>query len=170
VESVEFLNGIPCREWAVDGADTFLLLNLPSVQLSELLSHLRPLADEPAAELRDRLFRGVKRPFHYRLATGWMGDALRMDRGKARHISIEKLNEECGWSDDMTVFIIHHTQHVVVGQWSSVREYLRAGWLDSWTWNNIVVCDDDSGWAAVYWEGDGPRCIRRGERRLLARG
>ena len=143
---------------------------MPADRLAEFQARLRPLANGPAATVRERLFRGVKRPFHYRLATGWMGDALRMDCGKARHVPIERLGEKCGYRDDAIVFVVHHTvqQHVVAGRWSEVRAYLRTGWLDSWTWNNVVVCTDGSHWAAVYWEGDGPRCVSRGERQLLS--
>src|SRR5262249_35432980 len=79
-----------------------------------------------------------------------------------------RLGDECGWNEDTVVFVVHHTtqQDVVAGRWSWVRDCLRAGWLESWTWNNVVICADESPWAAVYWEGDGPRCISRGERRL----
>jgi hypothetical protein len=170
VEPGDPFDGIPCREWATECDDAFLLRGVPTDRLPEFQVRLRPLAAGPAAEVRERLFRGVKRPFHHHLATGWMGDALRMDRGKARRVPVERLGVECGWSDDTIIFVVHHTvqQHVVVGRWSWVRECLRAGWLDSWTWNNVVVCADESRWAAVYWEGDGPRCISRGDHRLLS--
>src|SRR5262249_57032249 len=92
-------------------------------RLAEFRDQVRPLAGGPAAELRERLFRGVKRPFHYRLATGWLGDVLRMDRGKARRVPVERLGEECGWTEDTVVFVVHHTiqQDVVAGRWSWVR-------------------------------------------------
>jgi hypothetical protein len=170
VDAGDPFDGIPCRAWVAEGTDAFLLRGVPADRLAELQARLRPLADGPAAEVRERLFRGVKRPFHYRLATAWMRDALRMDRGKARYVPVERLGDECGWSDDSVVFVVHHTtqQHVVTGRWSWVRDCMRAGWLDSWTWNNVVICADKCRWAAVYWEGDGPRCVSRGDRRLLA--
>jgi hypothetical protein len=169
VEPDDGYNGLVFREWTATESDANLLRGVPAERLAEFREQLRPLADGPAAELRERLFQGVKRPFHYKLATGWLGDALRMDRGKAKHVPIERLSEVCGWNENDVVFIVHHTiqQDVVAGRWSWVRDCLRAGWLDSWTWNNVVICANQSRWAAVYWEGDGPRCISRGDRRLL---
>jgi hypothetical protein len=170
VDPGDSFDGIPFREWMAKESDASLLRGVPAGRLAEFRDQVRPLADGPAADLWERLFRGVKRPFHYRLAAGWLGDALRMDRGKARHVPVKRLGEECGWGEDAVVFVVHHTiqQDVVAGRWSWVRDCLRTGWLDSWTWNNVVICADKCRWAAVYWEGDGPRCISRGGRRLLS--
>ena len=38
---------------------------------------LRPLADDCAARVREGLFAGVVRPFHYVKAKGWMRDIFR---------------------------------------------------------------------------------------------
>lgn len=37
---------------------------------------------------------------------------------------------------------------VLVSQRAWVWRCLRSGWLD--TWNNVVICTDESQWAAVY--------------------
>jgi hypothetical protein len=129
MEPADRFDGIPCRAWMTKESDASLLRGVPANRLAEFRVQVRPLADGPAAEVRERLFRGVKRPFHYRLATGWLGKALRMDCGKARYVPVERLGDECDWSDDTVVFVVHHTiqQDVVAGRWSWVRDCLRAG-------------------------------------------
>jgi hypothetical protein len=40
-------------------------------------ARLRPLADDSAFVVRERLFAGVMHPFHYQRARGWMGEIFR---------------------------------------------------------------------------------------------
>lgn len=158
--------GIVCREWGTKEFDTFLLRFVPAGRLAEVRAHIRPLADETEAKLREHLFRGVKRPFHYRLATGWLGTALRAEDGKDRLAPVERLAEKCGWGDDTVVFLVFHpvTYGVLTGRWARVRDYLRLGWLDT---SYLVICADESKWAAIYYDDYGPLSVDRGNRRLL---
>jgi hypothetical protein len=92
-----------------------------------------------------------------------------MKRGKTRYIPVERLEGECGWEDTI-VFLVGHWvgNDEFASHWTWVRDCLEAGWMDTWNWNNVVICANESRWAVVYWEGDGPRCISRGERLLLS--
>lgn len=160
--------GIACREWGTKDVDTRLLVFVPAGRLAEVRAHIRPLADETAAELRERLFRGVKQPFHPNLATGWMGKALRAEDGKDRLVPFERLDEKCGWGDDTEVFLVFHPvmDSVLTGRWARVRDYLRLDWLDN---DYVVICADESKWAVIYVDGYGPLYVDRGNRRLLTR-
>jgi hypothetical protein len=162
---------IPCREWSDGETDRRLIRDVPGKRLSEFRSVIVPLRDEEAEVVRERLFRGIRRPFHYQLCAGWLGDALRME-GKARHVPLERVGETFGWTDDTLVLLVYQLPPggVLVGRWSTVLRYLAAGWLP--TGDNLVLCSDNSQWAGVYWDcggvGGGPRCVRRGRRRLLS--
>jgi hypothetical protein len=159
--------GLACREWGTKPFDGFLVRDVPPDRVAEFQSRLRPLTDALAEAVRDRLFRGTGRPFHFRLATGWLGDAIRLDAGKARTLPVDRVGELLGWADDAVTLLVYHTttHDVLAGRWGWVRECLLADWLD--TWSNVVICSDSSRWALVYWEGGGPRCVSRGDRRLL---
>jgi hypothetical protein len=166
MDHVAAFEGIPCRAWGTREFDATLLRDVPAARLAEFQSRVRPLADDSAEAVWKRLFRGIRQPFHYKLSTGWMGRALRLDDRKVRRLLVEQLVTEFGWADDTLVLLVYNApSSVVAGRWGWVRDCLRAKWVD--TWNNVVICSDASRWSAVYWEGDGPRCVNRGDRRLL---
>jgi hypothetical protein len=160
--------GLTFREWGTKAFDASLLRNVPADQLTEFKSRIRHLTDGLVDKICERLFRGIRRPFHFSLTSGWMRNALQLDREKARCVTTERLGEELGWRAELVVFLVYHTASldVLAGQWSLVWDCLRSGWVN--TWDNPVLCSNESKWAAVFWEGGMPRCVSRGDRRLLS--
>jgi hypothetical protein len=156
------------REWGTKEWDAAFLRGVPAGRLAEFRAWIRPLADAPSADLRARLFKGARYPFHPVRATGWMGDALRLER-RSRLIPVERMGDEFGWGGDTMAFLVYHTHthDVLAGRWQSVQQCLLLGWI--YTGADVVICADESRWVAVYWEGGGPRCVKRRDRPLFPR-
>src|SRR5258708_5261031 len=66
------------REWQPDvWFDKRFLQAVPPSALKELLRAIRPLSAELHERVHEWLFAGIKQPFHFLRATGWMRRLLR---------------------------------------------------------------------------------------------
>ncbi|AWM35875.1 hypothetical protein GobsT_63970 [Gemmata obscuriglobus] len=160
----------PTREWLTDRfADVQFTHRVPAVKWAYFTQLIRPLAGEAAGILWSALFAGVGRPFHPRLARGWMGELFKRgprSRGsdfKHGELLDAGLCSRLGWASSAPVFLVFQPTQVYVAPWSVWLDCFRRSWVP---FDTSVLCSDSSSKVAVFWEGFGPYFADRGARSL----
>ena len=158
------------REWTTDRfADVQFRHRVPAVKWAYFSQLIRPLADEDAEFLWSALFAGVGRPFHPRLARGWMGQFFkRGPRGQGSDLKTGESLEEglcsrLGWDRAATAFLVYEPTQVYFAPWSVMLDCLCRRWVPV---DTSVMCSVSSRRVAVFWEHFGPFFARRGDRAL----
>jgi hypothetical protein len=159
----------PTREWQAERfADCQFTHLVPAAKWGFFTGRVRPLADKAAAAVWDALFAGVGRPFHYKLAAGWMGQVFRRVRSKPSDVrggqSVdEALVGTLGWAADAAAYLVFPGREVYAAGWAGLLDCFRRGWVPL---DTLVVCGEASDRVALFWEGFGPYFAHRGERAL----
>jgi len=160
------------RDWQperfADGQFTRLV---PKVKWEYFANRVRPLADTPAESVWSALFAGVARPFHYKLATGWMEQVFGRVRSKPSDVRAgqsveESLTNTLGWGGEATAYLVYPSREVYAAGWAEMLDSFRRRWV---LLDTLVVCSEASDRVAMFWEGYGPYFAHRGARDLVAR-
>jgi len=158
------------RDWQLEReCDQQFARVVPPVKWDYFAGRLRPLADECATAVRERLFAGVVRPFHYQLAKGWMGKVFRAMRAPPDYRGLradEALAEAFGATGVGPAYAVYHYagNPVYAAECPVMLDCLRRGWLMAA--DTFVLCAEDTPTVALFWEGSGPYFGERGDRRL----
>lgn len=163
-------NDLPFRDWQMDRVcDQQFARVVPKVNWDFFVARLRPLADEFAEVVRERLFAGVLHPFHYQRAKGWMGKIFREMLAAADYRGLtaeEALKQAFANSAVGPAFVIYHYvgRPVYAAQSPNMLDCLKRGWLG--IDDTFVLCAENTPAVALFWEGTGPYFGKRGHRRL----
>jgi hypothetical protein len=161
------------REWRPDHpGDQSFFRAVPAVKWDFFATKLRPLADDSAAQVRERPFAGVVRPFHYLKAKGWMGRIFRGVRSApdwlVRGLPPDSaLAEAFGPGDPGRAFVVPNWmgRPVYVADWPDMLDVVRRGWLTT-AFDTFVLCAEGTRAVALYWESTAMYFGDRGERSL----
>jgi hypothetical protein len=165
------IDELPYRDWQMERVcDKQFARVVPPVKWDFFAARLRPLADDCAEEVRERLFAGVMHPFHYHRAKGWMGKIFREVLRAADYRDLtadEMLKQAFGDAAVEPAFVIYHwVGHPVYAAQSLVMlDWLKRGWLN--IDDTFVLCAENTPTVALFWEGTGPYFGKRGHRRLI---
>jgi hypothetical protein len=160
------------REWIADRfIDAQFKLLVPAVKWSYFSQLIHPMADEPAKVVSDQLFSGVSRPFHYKLARGWMGRVFRRVIEEASDLKAgqsvaDGLSATLSWPDATTTYLVFSDKDVFEAAWSDALRCCQRSWLP--IQDHLVICSDPSKQVAFFWEGQGPYFEKRAKRKLAA--
>ena len=161
---------IPYRDWQLERAcDQQFTRVVPQVQWDFFAARLRPLADDCATSVRERLFAGVVHPFHYQRAKGWMGKIFRAVRAAPDYRGLtadEAMREAFAGAGTGPAFVIYHYvgTPVYAAECAEMLDCLKRGWLMAD--DTFVLCAEHTPTVALFWEGCGPYFGKRGNRRL----
>jgi hypothetical protein len=161
---------LPYRDWQLERAcDKQFTYVVPPVKWDFFAARLRPLADDCATAVAERLFTGVIHPFHYQRAKGWMGKIFRAVRAApdyGRLTADEALKEAFAEAGVGPAFVIYHLvgHPVYAAESATMLDCLRRGWL--MTNYSFVLCAGHTPTVALYWDGYGPYFGKRRDRRL----
>jgi hypothetical protein len=152
---------LPFREWQPDRAgDQDFARAVPAGKWDFFTRKLRPLADDCAARVRERLFAGVARPFAYKGAGGWMRSifktVLSAPDWLLRGISQEAaLTKAFGPRDPGRAFVVPPygwRGPVYAAGWPDMLDLIRRGWLTG-ACDTFVLCAEWTCAVALYWDG-----------------
>jgi hypothetical protein len=164
------MDDLQYRDWQLERAcDQQFARVVPPVKWDFFAARLRPLADECASALRERLFAGVVHPFHYQRAKGWMGKIFRSVRAVPdyrRLTADEALTAAFVGIGVGPAFVIYHYVGgpVYAAECAVMLDCLKRGWL--MVDDTFVLCAEHTPTVALFWEGTGPYFGKRGNRRL----
>ena len=146
------------REWKPDKwFDRGFLHSVPSSARREFLRAVRPLSDGLSKRVVGALFAGVKQPFHYVRASGWMARLLRTEPALPAAASVEQreacLRERLAWQAAEVVLLVYHQPSVYAMCWGGFLGYFRKDWL---CLDTMLVCHPKAREVALFWEDGGP--------------
>ena len=147
------------RDWQPDRwRDQAFKARIPAAKWNFFAQKLKPLADDCAVGLRERLFVGVARPFAYKGAGGWMRPifktVLSAPDWLLRGISQEAaLTKAFGPRDPGRAFVVLPGARgpVYAADWPDILDLLRRGWLTECC-DTFVLCAEGTCAVALYWE------------------
>lgn len=163
-------NDITYRDWQLERAcDNQFARVVPRVKWDFFAARLRPLADDCAIAVRERLFAGVLHPFHYQRAKGWMGKIFREVRAVPNYRGLtadEALADVFAGAGVGPAFMVYNFsgQPVYTAVGSVMLDCLNRGWL--MIDDTFLLCAENTPTVALFWEGFGPYFGKRGDRRL----
>jgi hypothetical protein len=156
------------REWQPDvWFDKGFLQWVPPPALKEFMRAIRPLSAELHGRVHKSLFAGIKQPFHYRHATGWMRPLLRAGWALPATASVDQresyMREKLAWSPSDVVLLVYHQPTTYATTWASFLRYFRKDYINL---DTMLVCHPRSREVVLFWEDDGPIFGKRGHREL----
>jgi hypothetical protein len=156
------------REWEPEQLfDRQFLHSVPSSARREFLRAFRPLSADCSARVIASLFAGIRQPFHYVRATGWMARLLQSGVALPDTASFGQ-REAClaarlAWSQSDVILLVYHQPSVYAARWGSFLRYFQAGYLDL---DTVLVCHPKARDVVLFWEDHGPIFGKRGHREL----
>jgi hypothetical protein len=162
------------RDWQLERpGDKQFTFVVPPVKWDFFAARLRPLADDFATAVRERLFAGVIHPFHYQRARGWMRRIFRDVRAFPDYRGLtadEALAQAFAIDAVGPALVAYHIVGLPVyaADCTVMLDCLKRGWLMAC--DTFVLCAEHSPTVALYWEGYGPYFGKRGNRRLTVGG
>jgi hypothetical protein len=156
------------REWHPDvWFDKSFLQLVPPPALNEFMRVIRPLSAELHGRVHKSLFAGIKQPFHYLHATGWMRSLLRTGWALPATASVDQrdsyMREKLAWSSSDVVLLVYHQPTSYATMWASFLRYFRTNYIYL---DTMLVCHPRSREVVFFWEDDGPIVGKRGHREL----
>lgn len=156
------------RDWQPDEwFDQGFLQHVPASARKEVMGAVRPLSPSLHEQIRHALFAGIKQPFHYLRATGWMRRLLRQSSDLAATASLEQraafLREHLAWPENDIVLLIYHQPTTYATSWGSFLKFFRQDYLNL---DTLLVCHSRARETVLFWEDDAPKLGKRGQREL----
>jgi hypothetical protein len=156
------------REWQPDvWFDKGFLQWVPPHVVNEFMRVIRPLSAELHGLVHKSLFAGIKQPFHYLHATGWMRSLLRAGSTMPATASVDQresyMREKLAWSSSDLVLLVYHQPTTYATTWASFLQYFRKNYINL---DTMLVCHSRSREVVLFWEDDGPIFGKRGHREL----
>lgn len=160
------------RDWQEDlYVDSQFRHLVPAHSWNFFAERLWPLNEVCTGAIWDTLFAGIRAPFHFEHANGWMGSIFRRVTSTCSDIRSESATVEesfvstLGWDSNATAFLFFPGRLVYASVWSELVGLYRRRWLPL---DTFVIASDASSRLAMYWEGFGPYFEKRGKRVLLS--
>jgi hypothetical protein len=159
----------PFREWRpTEWFDRGFLQQVPLKDRSEFLRAFRPLPDGASAEVQGSLFAGIKKPFHYQKATGWIKQLYQKGIFDSQISTYDEatsaIREKTRWPDEALVLLVYHQPSVYVTTWGNFLRYFQK---DCVNLDTVLVCHPTQRDVLLFWEDS---CIpilgKRGRRDL----
>jgi hypothetical protein len=156
------------REWQPEEwFDRGFLTLVPSSARKEFLRAVRPLSDASSTRLTEALFAGIKQPFHYLRANGWMAQLMRSKDRSPADASFDQcaamMQSRLAWPATDVVLLVYHQPTVFAMRWESFLYYFRQDWLNL---DTMLVCHPKARESVLFWEDQGPFFGKRGHREL----
>jgi hypothetical protein len=156
------------REWQPsEWFDRGFLESVPAPAQQDFLDAFRPLSADSSQRVTVSLFAGVRQPFHYVRATGWMARLLRTEAALPDTASFEQreacLRAKLAWLSADIVLLVYQQPTVYAARWASFLRNFRRGWLNL---DTLLVCHPTARDVVLFWEEHGPAFGKRGPREL----
>jgi hypothetical protein len=156
------------REWKPDQwFDKGFLQLVPPPARKEFMRAVRPLSSTLHEQVHRALFAGIKQPFNYVGATGWMRRLLREGCDLPKTASFDErhdlMREKLPWLPEDLVLLVYHQPTTYTTTWGSFLKYFREDRIDT---DTLLVCHPRSRETILFWEDCGPIFGKRGHRHL----